>query len=147
MTCEGLGNWHGQAAWLVHFKQREDRPAPFHDYRVGGDLYSLRLKGRAWITADKFQIVRIESELIDAMPQIQLRSEQQVVEYGPVPFQEKNLELWLPQSAEIYLDFRKRRYFRRHTFDHYMLFSVNAQENRKEPKASSPEPAEKALPN
>jgi hypothetical protein len=105
------------------------------------------LKGRAWITADKFQIVRIESELIDAMPQIQLRSEQQVVEYGPVPFQEKNLELWLPQSAEIYLDFRKRRYFRRHTFDHYMLFSVNAQENRKEPKASSPEPAEKALPN
>jgi hypothetical protein len=29
MTCEGLGRWHEQAAWLVHFKQREDRPARF----------------------------------------------------------------------------------------------------------------------
>ena len=147
MTCEGLGSWHGQAAWLVHFKQREDRPARFHDYRVGGELYSLRLKGRAWITADKFQIVRIESELVSPMPKIQLRSEQQVVEYGPVPFQEKNLELWLPKSAEIYLDFRKRRYFRRHSFDHYMLFSVNAEEKRKEPKAPPTEPTEKPLPN
>lgn len=147
MTCEGLGNWRGQAAWLVHFKQREDRPARIHDYRVGGDLYSLRLKGRAWITADKFQIVRIESELVSPMPQIQLRSEQQVVEYGPVPFQEKHVELWLPKSAEIYLDFRKHRYFRRHSFDHYMLFSVNAEEKRKEPQAPPTDHPEKPLTN
>lgn len=146
MTCEGLGSWHGQAAWLVHFKQRDDRPARIHDYRVGGDIYSLRLKGRAWITADKFQIVRIESELVSPLPQIQLRSEQQVVEYGPVPFQEKKVELWLPKTAEIYLDYRKRRYFRRHSFDHYMLFSVNSEERRKEPIAPVTEP-EKPLPD
>ncbi len=133
MECEGLGRWNNQASWLVHFKQREDRPARMHDYRVGGDIYSLRLKGRAWITADKFQIVRIESELIDPMPQIQLRNEQQVVEYGPVQFPGKKTELWLPQKAEIYLDFRKHRYYRSHTFDHYMLFSVDSEEKRKEP--------------
>src|SRR5208282_4867141 len=106
MTCEGLGNWHGQAAWLVHFKQRADRPALISEYNIGGETYSLRLKGRAWITADKFEIVRIESELIDPMPQIQLRCEQQVVEYGPVQFK-KNVGLWLPTKAEIYLDYRK----------------------------------------
>ncbi len=147
MTCEGLGRWHGQATWLVHFKQREDKPARIHDYRVGGSIYSLRLKGRAWITADKFQIVRIESELISPMPQIQLRNEQQVVEYGPVQFKSKNLELWLPQTAEIYLDFRKHRYFRSHTFDHYMLFSVDSEERRKEPTIPPTEPTEKPLPN
>lgn len=147
MRCEGLGSWHGQAAWLVHFKQREDRPARIQDYRVGGEIYSLRLKGRAWITADKFQIVRIESELISPLPQIQLRSEQQVVEYGPVPFQGKNLELWLPKSAEIYLDFRKHRYYRRHSFDHYMLFSVNTEERRNEPKVPPINPTEKPIPN
>lgn len=147
MECEGLGRWHDQAAWLVHFKQREDRPARIHDYRVGGEVYSLRLKGRAWITADKFQIVRIESELISPMPQIRLRNEQQVVEYGPIQFHGKNLELWLPQKAEIYLDFRKRRYFRSHTFDHYMLFSVDSEEKRKEPTMPLTEPAEKPQPN
>jgi len=147
MTCEGLGRWREQAAWLVHFRQRDDRPARIHDYRVGGDIYSLRLKGRAWITADKFQIVRIKSELINPIAKIQLRGEQQIVEYGPVQFKAKTEELWLPKSAEIYLDFRKHRYYRRHSFDHYMLFSIDATEKRNEPKAPPIEPPEKPLPN
>jgi tetratricopeptide (TPR) repeat protein len=139
MMCEGLGELRGQPTWLVHFKQREDRPAQMHDYRVGGELYSLRLKGRAWITADKFQIVRIESELVSPVPQIRLAGEHQVVEYGPVPFAKKKMELWLPQSAEIYLDFRRHRYYRKHSFDHYMLFAVDTDEKRKAPAA---QPAE-----
>jgi len=145
MVCEGLGELRGQATWMVHFRQREDRPARMHDYRVGGDLYSLKLKGRSWITADKFQIVRIESELVNPIPQIRLAGEHQVVEYGPVPFQKRNMQLWLPQSAEIYLDFRRHRYYRKHSFDHYMLFLVDADEKRKEPTAK---PAESSpLPN
>jgi tetratricopeptide (TPR) repeat protein len=135
MHCEGLGQWHGQATWLVHFKQRDDKPARIHDYKVGSQIVALKLKGRAWISADKYQIVRIESELVDPAPQIRLAGEHQIVEYGPVPFAKRNLQLWLPQSAEIYLDFRRHRYYRKHSFDHYMLFSVDAQENTKGPNA------------
>ena len=135
MVCEGLGDLRGQSTWMVHFKQREDRPAQMHDYRVGGELYSLKLKGRAWISADKFQIVRMESELVNPVPQVRLAGEHQVVEYGPVPFAKKKVQLWLPQSAEIYLDFRRHRYYRKHSFDHYMLFAVDADEKRKEPAA------------
>jgi hypothetical protein len=91
------------------------------------------LKGRAWITADKFQIVRIEAEMLQPMPEIQLISEHQVVEYGPVPFPKKNTTLWLPKTAEIYFDFRKHHYYRRHSFDHFMLYSVESDEKRKEP--------------
>jgi tetratricopeptide (TPR) repeat protein len=135
MTCEGLGSLKGQSVWIVHFKQRDDRPARIHDYKVGAMTYSVKLKGRAWITTDKFQIVRIESELISPMKPIQLLSEHQIVEYGPIPFQKKNIELWLPKTAEIYFDFRRHRYYRRHSFDHYMLFAIDADEKRKEPKA------------
>ena len=137
MSCEGLGELRGQPTWLVHFKQREDRPARMHDYRVGGVLYSLHLTGRAWITADKFQIVRIESELMNPVPQIRLAGEHQVVEYGPVPFARRNVQLWLPQSAEIYLDFRRHRYYRKHSFDHYMLFAIDADEKQKPPAESA----------
>ena len=134
MTCEGLGDWHGQATWLVHFQQREDRPNRMHSYKVGGQTFPVPLKGRAWITPDKFQIVRIEAEMVHPIPEILLASEHQVVEYGPVPFEKKNTTLWLPKSAEIYFDFRKHRYYRRHSFDHYMLYSVDTQEKRKEPQ-------------
>lgn len=140
MSCEGLGDWHGQPSWLVHFRQRDDRPNHMHSYKVGNQFHAVKLKGRAWITSDKFQIVRIEAEMVSPMPEIQLLSEHQVVEYGPVLFQKKNTSLWLPKSAEIYFDFRKHRYYRRHSFDHYMLYSVDTEEKRKEP--SNP-PAEK----
>ncbi len=145
MSCEGLGGWHGQASWLVRFRQREDRPNTMHSYKVGNQVHPVKLKGRAWITADRFQIVRIEAEMVSPMPEIQLLSEHQVVEYGPVPFAKKNTTLWLPKSAEIYFDFRKRHYYRRHSFDHYMLYSVDSDEKRKEPTAkpveeNKPEP-------
>lgn len=134
MTCEGLGDWQGQATWLVHFRQRDDRPNHMHSYKVGGQTYPVPLKGRAWITPDKFQIVRIEAEMVHPILEIQLASEHQVVEYGPVPFTKKNTTLWLPKSAEIYFDFRKHRYYRRHSFDHYMLYSVETEEKRKVPQ-------------
>jgi tetratricopeptide (TPR) repeat protein len=135
MTCEGLGIWHEQAAWIVYFKERVTNHDAFQVFHAGGQSFSSRLKGRAWITADNFQIARVEAELVNPVPEIQLLSEQQIVEYGPVPFPKKNMELWLPKSAEIYLDFHQRRYYRRHSYDHYMLFSVEAEEKRKEPIA------------
>jgi tetratricopeptide (TPR) repeat protein len=137
-ACEGLGDWHGQAAWLVHFRQRDDRPNRMHSYKVGNQIRSVGIKGRAWITADKFQIVRIEADMVNPMPEIQLLSEHQAVEYGPVPFPKKSTSLWLPKTAEIYFDFRKHRYYRRHSFDHFMLFSTDTEEKRKEPVSKPP---------
>jgi len=133
MKCEGLGDWRGQATWLVHFRQRDDRPNRMHSYKVGNQFYSVKLKGRAWITSDKFQIIRMEAEMVAPLPEIELLSEHQIVEYRPVPFPKKNTTLWLPKSAEIYFDFRKHRYYRRHSFDHFMLYSVDTEEKRKAP--------------
>ena len=133
MACEGLADWNGHASWLVHFKQRKDRPNRMHSYKVGEQVYPVDIKGRAWITADTFNIIRIEADLVRPMPEIRLASEHQAVEYGPVPFANKKTVLWLPKAAEIYFDFRKHRYYRRHSFDHYMLFSVEADEKAKVP--------------
>ena len=138
LTCEGLVEWHNQATWLVYFRQRDDRPSRLHDYRIGGNSYAVNLKGRAWITADRFNVVHIESELVKPMPQIRLLTEHQIVDYGPVLFDKKNEELWLPKSAELYFAFQGRRYHRRHSFDHFMLFSVNSEEKRSEPQAKPP---------
>jgi len=136
LHCEGLGEWNGQANWLVHFQQRDDRPNVTQAYNIGGQIHPVKLKGRAWISPDKFQIVRIEAEMVRPIPEILLISEHQIVDYGPVPFPRKQVSLWLPQSVEIYFDFRKHRYHRRHSFDHYMLYSVDSTEKLKEPVAT-----------
>jgi tetratricopeptide (TPR) repeat protein len=136
-VCEGQSDWRGQTSWIVHFRQRHDRPNRMHSYTVQNQEFPVGLKGRAWITADKFQIVRMEADMVEPVPAIALESEHQTVEYGPVPFPKKNTTLWLPKDAEIYIDFRKRRYYRRHSLDHYLLFSVDTTEKPKVPKIKS----------
>ncbi|MGH9529506.1 MAG: tetratricopeptide repeat protein [Terriglobales bacterium] len=141
ITCEGLSQWNGKATWLLHFRQRDDRPNRIRAYSIGGQTYPVNLKGRAWVSADTYQIVRIESELVKPMPQIQLLSEHYTVDYGPVFFQKKSVQLWLPQTAELYFHFQKHRYFRRHTFHDFLLFSVDSDEKTSKPKANNNVPA------
>jgi hypothetical protein len=88
--------------------------------------------------------VHIEADIINPMHEIQMLSEHQVVEYGPVPFAKKNAILWLPRNVEIYFDIRKRRFYRNYTFDNYMLFDVDASDKVKLPSdtaASEPAPS------
>jgi tetratricopeptide (TPR) repeat protein len=134
MTCEGLGEWKGRATWLVYFRQRPDKPARFLSYAFANAEYGVALKGRAWVSADKFQIVHLEADLLNPMPAIQLLRQHQSVDYGPVYFKSPKTQLWLPKSAEIYFDFRRHHYHRRHSFGHYKLFAVDASEKIGDPK-------------
>jgi hypothetical protein len=85
--------------------------------------------------------------MVHPMREIQLLSEHQTVEYGPVPFAKKNTSLWLPTKSEIYFDFRKHHYYRRETFDHYMLFGVDAEQKDKTPRVTVKSPEHGATPH
>ncbi len=133
MTCEGLGQWRGQRAWQLHFRQRSDRPSRIRSYRVKHVGYPVKLKGRAWIAADTHQVVRLETDLAEEIPAIRLRTEHLTIEYWPVQFQKRRVELWLPESAELYFDFRGHRYHRRHSFSDFQLFSVDTSQQIRDP--------------
>lgn len=137
MTCEGLARSNGQLAWQVHFRQRPDKPNELRTYQSGihGASYSVGLKGRAWISADSYQIAGMETDLVMPLPQIQLLAEHTAVEYGLVKFREGDVNLWLPLSAEVYFAWRGRQVHRRHSFDHYMLFTVDDRQRINTPPA------------
>ncbi len=137
LACEGLSRWHGGLAWQVHFRQKPDKPARLRSYRVNARSFSISLRGRAWISADNFQIVSLETNLVSPVPQIQLRAEHIAVEYMPVTFKSHHQELWLPQSAEIYFDYGNRRMHRRHHFRDYMLFAVDERQQISLPKVDA----------
>jgi hypothetical protein len=142
MTCEGLARWNGSLAWQVHFRQRSDRPNRMRAYRLGasGPSFAVALKGRAWIAADNFQIVRLETDMIAPLPQIRLAADYTVIEYGLVHFSGRKLDMWLPKSAEVYFDWRGRRIHRRHSFSKYLLFSVDDKQSISAPKATQETP-------
>jgi tetratricopeptide repeat protein len=145
MTCEGLTRWNGTLAWQVHFRQRRDKPNTIRSYRLGmdGPSYPVALKGRAWILADSFQIARLETDLIAPVPQIRLVADHTAIEYGPVRFRIREVEMWLPQSAEVFYDWRGKRIHRRHSFSNYMLFGVDQKQRISQPKVEAQIPPEK----
>jgi tetratricopeptide (TPR) repeat protein len=136
MSCEGLARLSTGLAWQVHFRQRPDKPNVIKGYRVGagGPSYPVALRGRAWISAGTYQIVRLETDLVAPIPEIHLVSDHTEIEYGPVRFQNGKVNMWLPQSADIYYDWRGKRAHRRHSFDHYLLFSVDEKQKISVPK-------------
>jgi tetratricopeptide (TPR) repeat protein len=142
MRCEGVTRWDGGKAYQVHFQQRPDKPVANKAYRIGlnGPSYAVALKGRAWISADNYQILRMETDLAAPVPDIRLFAEHTVVEYSAVKFQGGNVRLWLPRSAEIYFDWRGHRIHRRHSFGDYMLFAVDSQEKISAPKDADAPP-------
>lgn len=141
MTCEGLARFDGERAWQVHFLQRIDKPITNRGFRVGLDMratsHAAALKGRAWISAENYQIVRLETELAHPLPEIRLVSEHTAIEFGAVSFRAGKVNLWLPRNAEVYSDWKGVRIHRRHSFDNYLLFDVDESQRIGSPKGQN----------
>ena len=136
-ACEGRASWQNRPAWVVHFRQRAGQPNSMLTYHVGNHSAAVALKGRAWIDADTSQILAIESDILEPIYDVQLVRDHQFIEYAPVHFKDKPLELWLPQSADWYAQFNNHRYHRLHTFTHFLLFSVDDTEKITPPATSN----------
>ena len=142
VRCEGQGIWQGQAVWLVYFRQRADKPARIHRLRSrDGSLFPIALKGRAWIAANSYEIVRLETAMVEPILEARLEREQMVIEYRPVRFEQRKQTFWLPASADIYVEYRSKRWHRRHVLTNYVHFAVDTQKQiaaPEDPKSPGP---------
>jgi hypothetical protein len=128
MSCEGLGDYHGQPAWQVRFEELPDRPHRMSMIIMDGKSYNMRLRGIAWILKDSYQVAHLEIDIAETIPKIRLRLDHQIIEFLPVSFPNSDTTIWLPSSAELYMDFRGHRFYRRHTYTNFKLFSVMVQQ-------------------
>jgi tetratricopeptide (TPR) repeat protein len=138
MTCEGLATWKGARAWQVYFRQREDRPNRIRAYRIGWQSapHPVPLKGRAWFLADSYQIIGLQTDLAAPLPDIRLTMDHTSIEYGPVHFASRGLDMWVPQTAEVYCDLKGKLLHQRMNFTKYLLFSVDDKQQISTPKTT-----------
>jgi Flp pilus assembly protein TadD len=127
-SCEGLGQWKGVPTWQVRFEQRPDRSPRIEEWIYNGKTYPLALKGRAWLAADSYTILHIETDLVKPVKDIRLDFEHISISYQAVPFSNKKESLWLPASAVIFTK-QKGHYSRQeHDFSNFLLFSTSVNE-------------------
>jgi len=133
MRCEGFTHWNDQPAWVVYFRQIKGKAPRTMTIRSPTKVYPLALKGRAWIGVDSGQVMHLETNLVEAIPLIDLQVNTVVVDYAPVKFQSQNTEMWLPQFTMAYTDYTKRRMIIEHTFSDFQLFSVQTEQKIQKP--------------
>jgi len=131
--CEGRTDLHGISAWHLRFEENPDPRKSFHQIRIHSSVYQLRFKGRAWIAPDDYQVLRLQTDLVAPIPQIELQMEHLDIAYAPVEFGRPRFRVWLPESASMEIDYRGHRYQRVHRFSHFQLFLVVTQQTVKEP--------------
>jgi hypothetical protein len=124
-------HFEGPRIVRMEYQNQRRQPDCCHPVRK---ILPRTMKGRAWIAADSYQIMRLETDLIAPLPEIRLATDRAIIEYGPVHFQQGKVDMWLPQSAELYYDWKGRRSHRRHSFSNYLLFSVGDRQNISAPK-------------
>lgn len=139
--CEGLTELNGHRTWQVHFEESADPVKAFHAIHLETGTYKLRLKGRAWIAADTYEVLQLETDLVSPLPQIALQMEHMQIAYAPVEFKKRKLRLWLPEHATMYIAFQGHRYERIHNFSQFQLFWIDTEQTVKDPVAGPAEPA------
>jgi hypothetical protein len=133
MTCDGETTWEGQRSWVVHFQQRSDRPSRTFSFSDLSHNYPASLKGHAWIAADSGEIMHLEVGLMHGIPALRVFQWSLSINYAPVRFQTKDVRVWLPETADAYLDFGDRRTVVFHTFAEFLLFSVDTDQKIAKP--------------
>lgn len=138
MKCEGLTQINGHPAWQVYFRQRPDKPSRIRVYRTLKGRFPIPLKGRAWIGAGHHEILRLETGMLAPLPEAELETEHLLLNYAPVRFAKRNIELWLPSSVDLYTHFRGHRYYMRHSFSNFIYFAVDVKQTIHDPKVDQP---------
>ena len=132
MNCEGADERNGQLDWVVHFRQRKDRPSRTAKVFAENVAHSGMLKGRAWISQENFQVVHLEAALTDGVPDIGLQGLGVVVDYRLVQDASGNLGLWLPSSISTYRNYDAHRTILTHKYSDFQVFTVETKEKVQE---------------
>jgi tetratricopeptide (TPR) repeat protein len=144
--CEGLATIRGQGAWQVRFEEKKDANLDVRRWQRSGTIYNIPLKGRIWLSSTTYDLLRVETDLREPVVNLELTRDHLLVDYGPVNFTAGNTTMWLPWSAEMYLELHGKRYHHRHLLSNYMLFGVDTSHKINRPKNAPPEDAAPNVP-
>jgi hypothetical protein len=128
MRCEGMDARNGQPAWVVHFRQAKGKRPRTLSFHTPTAAYVAKLKGRAWISADSYEILHIDTNLMEAIPMLNLKGDAVSVDYETVEFSSRNIRLRLPRTAVTFMEYDKQRYIFQHTFTNSLVGSVRTEQ-------------------
>jgi hypothetical protein len=110
--------------YVIAFAQKPQNTGlrPVINYSSG--QCTTPLQGIAWIDQSTFRIVRLQTDLLHSLPDIQLSQLRTVLTYQSVKIGGLHLSLWLPKDVETTYHTSYREVKESHSYSHYRLFKA-----------------------
>jgi hypothetical protein len=78
------------------------------------------------VDENNFQIIRMRSDLLAPLNEIQLEQLTTEVKFGEVRFEDVPNPLWLPTQVDVYIEIDKQKYRNLHHYTEYRRYRVTA---------------------
>lgn len=127
----------GKDTFVVAFAQIPGKAHLNGNFRRGQTSVTTFSQGLAWIDAATYQILRLHTDLLTPVPDLQLDKETLNVDFNEVHFSHLKDVLWLPEQVTVTLDWNGKELRNTHQYSDFKVFNVDASEKIGKPKDSA----------
>lgn len=136
----------GHPAYVVGFAQQPSNSPPLGSFRFGpfhSRVLTFGLQGIAWISIDQHRVLRLRTDMLHPLPEVQLARMTSEVDYAPLQFAGSPSPLWLPSRVTVNVEWGRKRLRNQHVFSQFRLFKVETESKalgspRKSAKSNEP---------
>ncbi|MGE5326162.1 MAG: hypothetical protein ACM3NO_03930, partial [Deltaproteobacteria bacterium] len=115
----GTQELEGRQAEVVLFAQNPARAQIYGVFSAIGHSKIVLIQGIAWIDPSSGHILRMRTELLKPLDEIQLTTETTEIEYRPVTFKIVPKKYWLPHEVVVNVTWKGRKLRNDHTYSEF----------------------------
>ena len=133
----GRQKLNGREAFVIGFAQRPEAARRIGRFDVDGKSVPVLVQGLAWVDGEKYQILRMRTDLLKSPPNSRLERQTTDIQYGEVQFKEVSTPLWLPREVTVTVQWKGKTFRNLHRYSDFRVFKVETEERRRA-KGSTP---------
>jgi len=128
---------NGQDTYVIAFAQEPAKARMNGIFKFGKTRMKTFTQGLAWIDSQSYQIIRLRTDLLKPLPEVNLVRETTEIAFGEVHFKGMAEGFWLPQQVTVTVDWNGKHLRNEHHYSEFKLFQVEATEKQGNPKELS----------
>jgi hypothetical protein len=132
----GRQTMDGHETYVIAFAQDPITAKLVGYFKLGPRSVPILLQGLAWVDTQSYQIVRIRTDLLKPLSEVQLKRVTTQIDYQEVRFKQLAQGFWLPKDVTVTVDWRGKTLRNEHQYSHFEMFNVRTSQQIGKPPTS-----------
>ena len=128
---------NGRDTHVVAFAQHPSQAHVYTLFKDGKRDTAVYVQGFAWVDSQSYQILRLHTEMMKPLPEVELRRQTTDIDFSEVHFKSISEAFWLPHEVAVTVDWRGRVLRNDHEYSDFKVFNVDSKEKIGKPRKSA----------